>query len=161
MNILASNGVETPPTGVIGTIHRLLIFSSKPLRMLLMTGFAWYNLRPYHTIAISVNLISNAFVQAFSGHSDAYEYCQQFQIAQFVIDFLYHRRIYTYNHPLPKSVKTQVKNLQTGPTALNLALLTIFGLGLMQASFAVLVASVCDLTLCVVSALHNRCMLAM
>ena len=87
MNILASNGVETPPTGVIGTIHRLLIFSSKPLRMLLMTGFAWYNLRPYHTIAISVNLISNAFVQAFSGHSDAYEYCQQFQIAQFVIDF--------------------------------------------------------------------------
>ena len=56
-------------------------------------------------------------------------------------------QIFTYNHPLPKTVESQIDNLNTGATGLNLALLTIFGLGFLMASFAVFVTSVCSLNL--------------
>ncbi len=52
-------------------------------------------------------------------------------------------QIFTYNHPLPPTVESQLENLTSGPTAFNLALLTIFGLGFMMAGFAVFVTAVC------------------
>ena len=56
-------------------------------------------------------------------------------------------KIYAHNHPLPKTVASQANTLQTGPTGLNIALLTIFGLGFLHASFAVFIVAVCEVTI--------------
>ena len=44
MNFHPPGGAETPPTGVL--------------------GFAWYNMQPYHMMAITLNMIDNAAAQA-------------------------------------------------------------------------------------------------
>ena len=52
------------------------------------------------------------------------------------------RKIYTYNYPLPQTIKDQLDTLVTGPAAFNVALLAIFALGFLQASFAVFLTAV-------------------
>ena len=57
------------------------------------------------------------------------------------------RKIYTYNQPLPKSTSSKISALQAGPVGLNVAILTLFGIGFLQASFAVFIVAVSDYVL--------------
>ena len=129
-------------------------------------GFSYYNIQPYHAVPASVNVMSNAFAQAYLNDTNTYVVlCLSIDLQRVPCcvcsSWLCSRRIYTYNHPLPKTLKSQLNTLQTGPTALNLALLTIIGLGFMQASFAVIVTSVCCIfetpNACIDSVLLGAC----
>eukprot|EP00042_Codosiga_hollandica_P058831 m.893246 g.893246 ORF g.893246 m.893246 type:complete len:1835 (+) comp59976_c0_seq1:204-5708(+) len=85
-----------------------------------VVGFAWFNQQALHASAISLNVLSNAFAQTYVG-SDA--------------------QIFTYNYPLPKSAKDKVEALQSSGIGINVAILALFGIGFLQASFAIFIVS--------------------
>jgi hypothetical protein len=58
---------------------------------------------------------------------------------------LYHqigRRLYGHNLPLPKTADNKISLLSKSPVAFNVAVMVLFGIGFLQASFAVFIVAV-------------------
>ena len=62
VNVVSNATTETAPTGSVGEFVK---FCLKVLTIL--TGFAWYNMQPYHITAISLNMLTNAAAQTLVG----------------------------------------------------------------------------------------------
>ncbi|XP_071958195.1 phospholipid-transporting ATPase ABCA3-like [Antedon mediterranea] len=75
---------------------------------------AWYSNEAYHTSAQVLNAASNMILQAVT--SDEYS-------------------IKTYNYPLPKDLTSQVDDASSGEDTFGLAILVVFGMAFLTASF--------------------------
>lgn len=82
------------------------------------TAYAYFNNEANHALGESVNFLDNIILRNYLGDNTA--------------------AIYTYNHPLPKSVSTAVDDVRSDPSGFNLALFMLFGLAFALASFLLL-----------------------
>ena len=77
-----------------------------------------FNNQPYHAISISLSVMGNALLRLFGG--DAYS-------------------ITAYNHPLPRMEENRIEDeiLTAGATAFTVAIMMIFGMSFLVATFVV------------------------
>eukprot|EP00052_Salpingoeca_macrocollata_P025254 m.229564 g.229564 ORF g.229564 m.229564 type:complete len:1857 (+) comp22401_c4_seq1:3439-9009(+) len=85
------------------------------------TAYGWFNNGPYHTIPLAINIMDTVTLQEFIADANA--------------------QIFTYNHPLPKSLSSTIDELRSDANGFNLALFIVFGLGFAAASFCVLLVT--------------------